>query len=130
MADPVSDEQAITTLVASYGALLDRDRVDEWLELFAPDAQFLVYGRSFDGHDGLRAMATGAPGGIHMGAIPVIAVDGDRARTEQSFVFIDSQSHSTRIGWYDDELVRTDGRWRFQKRQCTFATADGPSERP
>jgi hypothetical protein len=130
MADTTNDHIEITALAARYGALLDRDRIDEWLELFTPDAAFHVYGRSFDGHAGLRKMAEGAPGGIHMGGLPVITVDTDTAQVGQSFVFVDRATHETRIGWYDDELVRVDGRWLIQTRRCTFATPDGPSDRP
>jgi hypothetical protein len=129
--DPTTDDRSeIMRLVARYGSLLDRERYDEWLELFLPDAAFLVYGRAFAGHDGLRAMTRGAPGGIHLGAMPVIDLDGDRARVEQSFVFVDGKTHETRIGWYDDELERVGGGWRFRTRRCTFLTPDGPSDRP
>ena len=130
MAAMNDDQRAITTLVATYGSLLDRARVDEWLDLFAPDAEFLVYGRSFAGPEGLRSMAVGAPAGIHLGALPVITIDGDRAVVEQSFVFIDATTHDTRVGWYDDVVVRLDGRWLIQSRRCTFLTAEGPSDRP
>src|SRR5689334_23641877 len=106
MGDIASDEREITALVARYGSLLDRERVDEWLELFTADAELLVYGRAFEGHAGLRRMAEGAPGGLHLGAIPVVTVDGDRAQVEQSFLFVDRATHETRIGWYDDEVVR------------------------
>ena len=130
MDDTTDDHRAITSVAARYGALLDRERIDEWLELFTPDASFHVYGRAFEGHAGLRKMAEGAPRGIHMGGLPVIAVDGDRATVGQSFVFVDAATHETRIGWYDDELVRRDGRWCIETRRCTFVTPDGPSDRP
>ena len=38
---------------APIGRVLDAGDVDECLALFTPDAEFWVYGRSFDGHDGI-----------------------------------------------------------------------------
>lgn len=124
------DRGAITDLLAAYGVLLDRDAHQEWLALFVEDATFEAFGRTFSGHEGLLRMATSAPGGIHLGSLPLIEVDGDRAEVRQSFVFVDAASHELRIGWYDDEVVRTDQGWRFQRRRTTFRSASGPAERP
>jgi len=125
-----TDRDEILDLLASYGTLLDRERFDEWLDLFVPDGEYLVFGRTFAGHDGLRTINAHAPGGLHLGGYPLIDVDGDRATTAQSFLFVDQKTHEQRIGWYDDDLVRVDGRWRFARRRCTFLTADGPADRP
>jgi 3-phenylpropionate/cinnamic acid dioxygenase small subunit len=57
------DHAAISHLLARYCLTLDHDDVDGWVALFTPDATYQVYGRSFDGHEGLRRMMTGAPGG-------------------------------------------------------------------
>ena len=64
------DHVAITNLLARYCLCLDHDDVEGWVALFTPDASFEVYGRSFDGHDGLRAMAKRLPGASTSGDHP------------------------------------------------------------
>jgi hypothetical protein len=130
MPTTAQDRDEIIDVLAAYGSLLDREQIDEWLELFTPDCEFLVYGRIFHGPEGLRRMTADAPGGLHLGAVPTVKVNGDEARAGQSFLFVDQKTHEQRIGWYDDELVRLDGRWRIARRRCTFLTADGPADRP
>ena len=76
------DQVAIADLFARYCLTLDRDDVEQWVNLYLPDASYEVYGRSWDGHEGLREMSTGAPGGLHLGGPPVIEMTGpDRACT-------------------------------------------------
>lgn len=124
------DRDEITDLLARYGSLLDREDHEGWVDLFTTEGSFEVFGRSFQGREGLTRMAETAPGGVHMAGLPVIAVDGDTAVVQQSFVFFDQHTHDVRIGWYDD-VIRHDGeRWRFERRKSTFLTADGPSDRP
>jgi 3-phenylpropionate/cinnamic acid dioxygenase small subunit len=121
----------ITQLLAQYCLILDHDDVDAWVALFTPDATYEVYGRAFEGHDGLRRMMTGAPGGLHLGGPPVIRMlDRDRAETQQNLLFIDRSDGATRSAVYTDELVRTGDGWRIAKRRCRFIVADGFSDRP
>lgn len=125
------DDAEIRNLMARYCVLLDQDQVEEWLELFTPDGTFEVYGRTFAGHDGLRRMATGAPGGLHLGGPPALTmVDGDHVSGQQNLLFIDPSSGEQRAALYDDELVRTDAGWRIASRRCRFLVAGGLSDRP
>lgn len=125
------DHVQITQLLAQYCLILDHDDVDAWVALFTPDATYEVYGRAFEGHDGLRRMMTGAPGGLHLGGPPVIRMlDRDRAETQQNLLFIDRSDGATRSAVYTDELVRTGDGWRIAKRRCRFIVADGFSDRP
>ena len=49
-----------------------------------------VYGHTFRGHDGLRTMLSGAPGGLHLGGPAAIgSIDGDQATAMQNLLFID-----------------------------------------
>ena len=130
MSTEIDDERAITRLLAEYGNRLDRSDHDGWVSLFAADGEFQAYGRSWAGADGLRTMATHAPAGLHLAGAPVIEVTGDRATVQQSFLFVDQATRDTRIGFYDDDLVRTPEGWRFRSRRSTFLTPAGPSERP
>lgn len=125
------DHVEIAQLLARYCLTLDHDDVDGWVALFTPDATYEVYGRSFEGHDGLRRMMSGAPGGLHLGGPPVIDVLGpDRAVAQQNLLFIDRTDGVSRSAVYTDDLVRTDTGWRIAKRRCQFIVADGFSDRP
>jgi len=126
-----SDHVEITQLLAEYCLALDHDDADRWVAVFTPDCAFEVYGRSFDGHDGLRKMMRVAPGGLHLGGPPVIEmVDDDRARTEQNLLFVERGTQQLRSAVYYDDLVRTDAGWRIARRHCTFIVRDGLRDRP
>lgn len=125
------DHAAIANLLARYCLALDLDDVEAWVALFTPDASFEVYGRSFVGHEGLRAMITAAPGGLHLGGPPVIEmVDRDTARTAQNLLFVDRTDGAARSAVYTDELRRTPEGWRIATRRCRFIVAEGLSDRP
>lgn len=125
------DHVAITQLLARYCLTLDHDDIDAWVELFTPDAVYEVYGRTFEGRDGLRRMMSGAPRGLHLGGPPVICMRGpDRATTQQNLLFVDVADGVTRSAVYTDDLVRTSEGWRIAKRRCQFIVASGLSDRP
>ena len=125
------DHVEITNLLARYCLTLDVDDVEGWVQLFTPDAQYVVFGRTWDGPDGLRKMMRGAPRGLHLGGPPVIDVVGpDEARTTQNLLFVEAQSGILRRSVYTDELRRTTEGWRIFKRRCQFIVADGLSDRP
>lgn len=128
--DRSSDFWQIHDLLARYCLHLDRDEHEDWVALFTPDAVYEVYGRTFEGHAGLLRMATSAPGGLHLGGPPVIALDGDRATTQQNLLFVDRSNGESRGAVYDDDLVRTPAGWRFARRRCRFITPDGLRDRP
>ena len=125
------DHVAISDLMARYCLSLDLDDVEAWVALFTHDASYEVYGRSFDGHDGLRKMLSGAPGGLHLGGPPVIEmVDHDHARTTRNLLFIERGTDVSRSAVYNDELRRTAEGWRIAATRCRFVVADGLSDRP
>jgi hypothetical protein len=125
------DHVAIGDLLARYCLALDTDDTDGWIALFLPDARFEVYGRSYDGHEGLRRMVTAAPGGLHLGGPPVIELTApDRARTTRNLLFVDRQTGEARHAVYSDDLLRTAAGWRIAHVRCRFITADGLRDRP
>lgn len=125
------DHVAIAALLARYCLTLDHDDVDGWLALFTPDARYEVYGRSFDGHEGLRRMLAAAPGGLHLGGPPVIEMTGpDRASTQRNLLFVDRETGDARSAVYRDELKRTPDGWRIAHCRCRFIVAEGLSDRP
>ena len=64
------DHVAITNLLARYCLALDLDDVDSWVDLFTADASYEVFGRTWEGHEGLRKLLRAAPGGSTSGARP------------------------------------------------------------
>lgn len=120
----------IRNLLATYCVLLDQDRIDECAALFTPDSVYQVFGRDWVGPAGVHKMLVRAPGGLHLGGQPVIAIDGDRARSTQNVLFMDRTDGAIRGALYDDELVRTDEGWRIKSRRCRFVTATGLADRP
>jgi hypothetical protein len=122
---------AIVDLLARYCLTLDADDVAGWVDLFTPDARYEVYGRSFDGHEGLLRMIAEAPGGLHLGGPPVIEMTGpDRAKTWRNLLFVDRRTREPRSAVYVDELRRTPAGWRIAHCRCRFIVADGLGDRP
>jgi len=124
------DQVEIVDLLARYCLALDRHDLDAWVSLFTDDAQYLAFGRTFEGNAGLRAMMEGAPRGLHLGGLPLIAVDGDTASAIQNALFVDAATHESRLVVYTDELVRAEHGWRFRSRRCQFIGPDGFDDRP
>ena len=125
------DRVAIGDLLARYCLTLDCEDVDAWIALFLPGARYEVYGRTFDGHAGLRRMLAGAPGGLHLGGPPVIEMTApDRAQTTRNLLFVDPGTGESRSAVYVDALHRTPEGWRIAHCRCRFVTADGLRDRP
>jgi SnoaL-like domain len=90
------DDGAIRNLLARSCIALDLDDVDQWVSLFTADASYEVYGRSFDGHQGLARMMAGAPGGLPLGGLPVVEfTSSDRALSRRNLLFIDRVTRAT-----------------------------------
>jgi hypothetical protein len=125
------DFVAISQLYARYCLTLDQDDVEGWVSLFTSDASFEVYGRSWDGHEGLRKMGKGAPGGLHLGGPPVIEMEGaDRARITRNLLFVERVEGISRNAIYTDEVRRTPDGWKIAHCRCRFIVAEGLSDRP
>jgi uncharacterized protein (TIGR02246 family) len=125
----MSDEKEIRDLLATYALSLDVDEFDGCLTLFSDDGEFLVYGKAWAGKR-IREMFTQAPRGMHLSGSTLVDLRGDTATARSQMLFIDSSTHELRPALYDDQLVRSEGRWRFRRRRCQFLTASGLSDRP
>jgi uncharacterized protein (TIGR02246 family) len=125
------DRAAIHELIAAYALALDAGDIDGCVALFVPDAEFLVYGRSFAGRDdGIRKMFQDAPRGLHLTGVSRIDARGDTATARSQALFVRAGDLHLRPALYDDELVRADGQWRFRRRRCQFVTSRGLSDSP
>jgi SnoaL-like domain len=120
----ISDLVEIEQVCSRYMLLCAQLVGDRWLEVFAPDATYNVFGSVY-GLDRFPALLEAAPRGQFIGNMPVVDLDGDRASGKQHFVFIDQTTHAMRLGWYNDEYVRTGDGWRIQKRSTTFMRKHG-----
>ncbi len=126
-----ADQLAIGQILARYCLYLDRQDTDGWIGLFTPDGVYEVYGRTWEGHDRLRAMADAAPPGLHLGGPPVIEPTGDgRARSYRNLLFVPLDDQPHRRALYTDDLVKTPDGWRIQRCRCQFVTPDGIADRP
>ncbi|TML64397.1 MAG: hypothetical protein E6G14_17325, partial [Actinobacteria bacterium] len=76
------DLNDINRLLAEYYVNFDRGEHEAWADLFAPDGEFLAFGRSFSGHDRLTRLAQSAPTGVHVAGAPLIEVDGEHATVQ------------------------------------------------
>lgn len=129
-ANPSDDQAAIRDLIASYALALDAGDCDGCVRLFAPDGEFLVYGKTFAGHDGIAGMFRDAARGLHLTGVSRIAVDGERATARSQVLFVRAGDQRLRPALYDDELTRIAGQWRFARRRCSFITSDGLADSP
>ena len=118
----LSELQAVHNLLGSYGMLLDRLIVEEWLDLFTDDAILDIDGNLLDSREKRRGLPVSAPRGLHVANLPVIRgeLESDELSATSTFLFWNTQKRTTRLGWYDDTLVRVDGGWRFAARRISF----------
>lgn len=121
----LEDRAQIEELLSAYVLSLDEDDTETTVSLFTEDGEFLVYDRSFAGHDRLRKMFTSAPKGLHLGGRSVITGTADGATARQQLVFYAADRSEQRLTFYDDVLVKVDGRWLFRSRDCRFMHPDG-----
>jgi uncharacterized protein (TIGR02246 family) len=124
------DHTAIREVIAAYALALDAGDIEQCVALFVPDAEFLVYGRTFAGHDGISQMFRDAPRGLHHTGVSRIDVRGDTATARSQVLFVRAGDLHLRPALYDDELVVTNGHWRFRRRRCQFVTSRGLSDSP
>jgi uncharacterized protein (TIGR02246 family) len=126
----VGAEIEIRALVQRYNACGDSGQVEKFLELFAPDAIYVVTGREapFEGHDGirrllreanqdLRAWGDSTPFYIrHFTATHQIDFEGPteaRGRTYYQCLMPHGLDH---WGRYADRYRVVDGRWLIAQR--------------
>lgn len=124
------DDAGIRELLAGYALALDAGDFEECVELFAPDGEFLVYGKTFAGRDAIAGMFRDAARGLHLTGSARIEVDGQRATARSQVLFVRAGDLQLRPALYDDELTRVDGRWRFARRRCRFITSAGLADSP
>jgi hypothetical protein len=123
-AQRTADLVEIHTLCARYMSYTARHVPDQWLDVFTSDGEYSAFGTPYT-LERFPALLEAAPAGQYIGNMPVVEFDGDAATGKQHFLFIDQQSHAMRLGWYNDEYVRTGDGWRIRRRATTFMRKHG-----
>ncbi len=116
--------QALCSRYMLYTSQLVQDR---WLDVFTPDGEYNAFGTPYT-LDRFPALLEAAPRGQFIGNMPVVEFDGDRATGKQHFIFVDQATHDMRLGWYNDEYVRTPDGWRIHRRSTTFMRRHGGAD--
>jgi len=126
----LESREQIRELLVAYGATLDARDFEGFGQLFAPDAEYVSGGSTTRGRAAIRAqleqVLKANPSNLpapnfHVGFNASISVDGDTAtaRSLGAYTAPDAAGGGTRLVFfvvYEDELVRVDGRWLFQRR--------------
>ncbi|TAL01962.1 MAG: nuclear transport factor 2 family protein [Rhodospirillaceae bacterium] len=123
MSTLLEDKDAIRDLLANYCFYTDRKNPDALVALFTEDCVYDggAFGR-FEGRAALRGFMTAAGDESrvrHFTVNEVIAVKGDTATARSYFLVLDSASAPPTplfTGFYEDQFVRTGGRWLFKTR--------------
>lgn len=133
----MEDREAIHALFMRYRQCLDEKDFSGYAELFAEDGEFVAAGGAAKGRaeieelvDGMRGnLLTAAVGDdLHIVVNPEILVDGNRATARSTWIYLvrgdDGEPTLSKVGHYEDELIREGGSWRFARR---FAPIDMPA---
>ena len=127
MAPTITDDIAqIVDLGHAYNQAVDGHDPDAWVNCFTEDGQVDSPFGTPQGRDELHRWISGITANLtgtrHFSANEVVTVDGDHATMRSYYFVVGTTEHPPAIGatgGYDDELVRTDGRWRFTRRVHT-----------
>jgi len=125
----LEDLVAIQRLFHDYRRFLDGKEFESYSHLFAKDGQFGGAAGSGKGPAAIRELVTGMLGtflretrgdDFHIVANEVVDLDGDRATAEVTWAYVvrgaDDAPQLLKLGHYNDELIREDGRWKFWRR--------------
>ena len=120
-----ADLVEIEQLCARYMMLTSQYIQDRWLEVFTPDGAYNAFGTLYT-LERFPALLEAAPRGQFLGNMPVVDfADDNHATGKQHFTFFDQTTHAMRLGWYNDEYVRTADGWRIRRRSTTFMRKHG-----
>ena len=121
-----------------YRECLDEKDFSGYAALFASDGEFVAAGGSAKGRAGIEELVDGMRGSLltavvgddlHIVVNPEISIDGDRGDRPLDLDLPRARRRGeptlSKVGHYEDELVREDGEWRFARR---FAPMDMPAD--
>jgi uncharacterized protein (TIGR02246 family) len=128
----VNDDGEIRNVVARLAQWADSGDLDDYVDLFTPDAAWDMPGAPRRGHDEIRAGAEGrraageaGPGTHtrHVVTTTAVTVDRDTATADSYWLFYRDTAATPMLhgmGAYRDHLVRVDGRWKVARREIVI----------
>jgi ketosteroid isomerase-like protein len=130
----LEDREQIHQLFAEYKTVLDRKDFSAYAALFAESGEFIAGPQQAKGRAAIQALVDGMLGNLlgsavgedfHVLVNPQVELDpddADRARAQLTWLYVikgeDGAPALSKLGHYDDELVREEGRWRFLRREA------------
>ncbi len=119
----MDDYEAIRRLLAEYCIATDTGDTERWADCFADDIAFEGPFGSFDSKEAGRAYHQSAGDASknfrHINSNAVIDIDGDHAAV-RSYIQVFDQTGENPVmvflGFYDDRLVKYEGRWLIRSR--------------
>ncbi len=131
--DALADELAVRNLIARVAHAADHGTLDEYVELFTEDADWLFPNGPRHGRADIRAGAEGrrsdgltGPGANSRHIITTLAVEvgPDGTATADSYWLFYRQTTTTptifNMGHYHDTVRLDGGRWRLARREITL----------
>lgn len=121
----LSDTDELKNLMALYCFAVD-DRDFGLLErIVAEDVMFDVPPDLISGRYALLSHVQKNiwPQGKHVTINPTFEISGDVAVSKSDWVWIDPSLKVSNMGRYQDEFIRSDGRWLFKVRRVEWFTA-------
>jgi uncharacterized protein (TIGR02246 family) len=126
----MEDVEAIRKLLVAYGRNFDKRDFTAYANLFAKDGVWVGGAagvQSYQGPDAIRAMVEKGyqpsvfPGSYHiMSSFEIELTGADTAKAWSRWTFVVNGVHQEPVifrgGYYDDTLVREEGRWKFKRR--------------
>lgn len=121
------DRLAIQEVLARYSHCIDRGRWDGFADLFTEDCRLDLSQLMglYEGREGIaKFRSTLEPLGVwmrHLVTNVVIEGDSERAHVECYVTAVtgSAANPSRMTGFYDDELVKQNGRWLLHRRRLT-----------
>lgn len=117
----------IRNLVATYNNCADRGKIDEFIDVFAPDAVLETTGMVMQGKDNIahsiRTIATGKnpnvnlSGSRHQLTTTRIEINDDNHAQGWIYFFVSRRGEIIEEGTYIDHYVRLEAGWRIAKRR-------------
>ena len=128
MPTAIEDKEAIREVLAEYCFRLDDGRFAEMAALFTEDGTWdTAFGKA-TGRAAIAELASSLrtraqqprPRAVHLVTNIAITLDGEHARVRSNWMVMQNDPHRPRIGSggaYHDEMVRSEGSWRFRYRK-------------
>ena len=121
----IADKVAIQEVLARYSICVDTGDADGFAGLFTEDGvwEWKAVGLRLCGRQAIgdiaRAVSTHAKGAQHAISNPVIAVEGNKAKSIcqlTCFLSRPEQIYSLMLGYYEDEWLKVDDSWLISRR--------------